>query len=722
MLVLAAFAVTFGVLAKTEQQRAEAQRITALARSLGANARLLYDRSPTTRQTAALLTVEALRREPSPQVDATARLILSKRTLLPMRVFRHPASVSSIAVTPDGQFLASHQTSSRGGFAIVFEMAGGEEVARLPIRSWDNNPISFSHSGHKLAVPDGETLWLWEWKSANPPIRIGAHGQNIVFSHNDEWLADVGEDRITVFNVSDGSLHRTLKSSDAASWAWLEFSPRAPNVLVAGTGDGQIIFFDVYSGLLLRSFFATHIKREIDPNTPAIEAFSPGPKKMVDAPVGVRRLLLSPDGGTLSVIDDDGGMGLWDVDGAEPKQIGAYEEGDFTEVAFGARGSLIASSNADGFIVVRDSRTGKQLASERLGSQHSVGILRRRCVRGERRGRERRCLELEGERHRGSHDPPLRGKWACVVRQSPRHGQPRRHRSHLGNALHIEQHSETVRWHCCELARMSPEGTILAVSTQANETVVWKPFADTDILSLKGRADCVEFDIKGTAMAVGSGNCAVVFDISDISAPQRLFAQDFPQTYLEGFDAGLSDSIERVVLLDPAHAVPALFEDKSLTEEVSVVDLRGGRGAELGSKMRERWSKRRVNLAAKKPVGPVAQSLPVGASGFQVDIALSPDGRKVAVAAFDWIWLYDAASGQRLARRSLGYEVTNKPFSEFSVHIESMWFDQHAERLLAITGNGVVWLWKLENDQLSLVGQSTSPRYLLQIRGADCRV
>ena len=721
MLVLAAFAVTFGVLAKTEQQRAEAQRITALARSLGANARLLYDRSPTTRQTAALLTVEALRREPSPQVDATARLILSKRTLLPMRVLRHPASVSSIAVTPDGQFLASHQTSSRGGFAIVFEMAGGEEVARLPIRSWDNNPISFSHSGHKLAVPDGETLWLWEWKSANPPIRIGAHGQNIVFSHNDEWLADVGEDRITVFNVSDGSLHRTLKSSDAASWAWLEFSPRAPNVLVAGTGDGQIIFFDVDSGLLLRSFFATHIKREIDPNTPAIEAFSPGPKKMVDAPVGVRRLLLSPDGGTLSVIDDDGGMGLWDVDGAEPKQIGAYEEGDFTEVAFGARGSLIASSNADGFIVVRDSRTGKQLASERLGSSTALafsedGAYVVSAADGNGVVWNWRENDIVG---RTIHDSEVNG----LVLFGNRLATASRDATVVIWEMPSTSSSTARRFDgIVELARMSPEGTILAVSTQANETVVWKPFADTDILSLKGRANSVEFDIKGTAMAVGSGNRAVVFDISDISAPQRLFAQDFPQTYLEGFDAGLSDSIERVVLLDPAHAVPALFEDKSLTEEVSVVDLRGGRGAELGSKMREHWSKRRVNLAAKKPVGPVAQSLPVGASGFQVDIALSPDGRKVAVAAFDWIWLYDAASGQRLARRSLGYEVTNKPFSEFSVHIESMWFDQHAERLLAITGNGVVWLWKLENDQLSLVGQSNEPALPLQIRGADCRV
>jgi WD40 repeat protein len=83
--------------------------------------------------------------------------ILDLRTLAVVRPFPHETEVVSLALSPDGRYLAT----SSSGTVRVWETANGAEVSR--IEEGGRDPL-FSPDGRLLATIASDRARVWAWR------------------------------------------------------------------------------------------------------------------------------------------------------------------------------------------------------------------------------------------------------------------------------------------------------------------------------------------------------------------------------------------------------------------------------------------------------------------------------------------------------------------------------------------------------------------------------
>jgi WD40 repeat protein len=250
----------------------------------------------------------------------------------------HTREVVSIAVSPDGRFLAS-----RGADGVrLWELPGGSLTATIPADGSDFGSVAFSPDGGTIASDKlGLGAALWEVPSGREqatfllsrtkPTQLGGlmgAGWGLAFSPDGKTLAGGGshggEDGFLAFwNVADGQNVEVAAGRRAVTA--VAYSPDGRTIASAAM-DGKLVLWDA----------ATHAERK------RIEA-----SRSYLAPI-----TFSPDGRLVASADERRYIRFWDVaTGALVATLTGHIKA-ILSLAFSPDGKLLVSGDSGGTLFV----------------------------------------------------------------------------------------------------------------------------------------------------------------------------------------------------------------------------------------------------------------------------------------------------------------------------------------------------------------------------------
>jgi WD40 repeat protein/predicted acylesterase/phospholipase RssA len=149
---------------------------------------------------ARLLVLEVARNDRSPETDRLLRLALERRGLL-LRRFDTEGSVTCLAWSPDGQWLAS---GYKDGSLRLWDVEAGEEIWRGAAHPGGTDPqvseLAWSPSGHALASSGSDfQLNLWERSDEGIALRF-----SVVLQTWDQWGLAFSPDGTYLLAPADG--------------------------------------------------------------------------------------------------------------------------------------------------------------------------------------------------------------------------------------------------------------------------------------------------------------------------------------------------------------------------------------------------------------------------------------------------------------------------------------------------------------------------------------
>jgi WD40 repeat protein len=121
--------------------------------------------------------------------DNSIRLWNARTGVRIRSLMSHSATVTRLAISPDGQFLAS--SSSNDGSVKLWNFKTGQIIRTIPDLKYINS-LAFSSDGRTLAMHDGSRgLQLWNWRlpkkirtmEATPNFTFSPDGQTLLTSH-----------------------------------------------------------------------------------------------------------------------------------------------------------------------------------------------------------------------------------------------------------------------------------------------------------------------------------------------------------------------------------------------------------------------------------------------------------------------------------------------------------------------------------------------------------
>jgi len=325
------------VYARFQQQQAEHQARVATAQKLAAQARVHFDDRP---DLAALLSVEASRRDDSPEVRAALLDQLQNNARLNTYLRGHVAALRRLAFSRDGKRLASAGDDRR---IQLWDAESWQSLGFFPDLHGDSVwSLAFSPDGSLLASGSvDQTLRLWDVakREAVGEALSGHRGpvRSLVFSGDGATLLSTGG--------KDGEGYQTLlwdltaRPPAARPFAGgteesgsLALSPDG-RWLAIGAGQGRLSLWDAASERRLGTASTSGV-------------FQQG-------------LAFGADGATLVAVDD-AGMARWRI-GARGLQVQDLRDPLEFLQAVAIDGTLLAGGGNDGQVHFWDLATGKRL-------------------------------------------------------------------------------------------------------------------------------------------------------------------------------------------------------------------------------------------------------------------------------------------------------------------------------------------------------------------------
>ncbi len=203
----------------------------------------------------------------------------------------HGNSITSIAFSPDGRWLASGSYET----VMLWDVRSGERLRRMEgHRGWVLS-VAFSPDGNWLASGSYATVMLWDALSGERLRSLEEHdGQvlSVAFSPHGRLLASASWDHtVLVWDVHNGGSLHTLEGHN--NWVWsVAFSPDG-RLLASGSWDNKVMVWDVDSGKCLRT-----LKGHSE---------------------GVKNIAFSPEGRWLASGSWDGTIVLWGIKNEQDK-------------------------------------------------------------------------------------------------------------------------------------------------------------------------------------------------------------------------------------------------------------------------------------------------------------------------------------------------------------------------------------------------------------------
>ncbi len=346
------------------------------------------------------------RRLATASADSTVRL-WDAATLAPLHVLRgHRATVWSVEFSPDGRRLAS---TASDGTVRVWDAANGDSLLRLDWTGRGIAAVAWRPDGAELAAcswdrsrergvwgivgvwdartgerrrlmehgikpivsiawaPDGASLavgtWDYDvarWETATwrplpglapPESKVYKAVQNLAFSPDGAMLAVVAKDgALRLWSLADARLLATLSRQTEGQTKWVNdvrFLPDGRRILTVGS-DLTLRLWDARSHEALQVLHG-HA-----------------------API--QALAVSQDGARAWSGDGDGRLLAWDLPALEPSSEAWASATDPYEVAFHAGSRRAATAHWGGEIRVRDSDSGREIASWKGHEESGVRV------------------------------------------------------------------------------------------------------------------------------------------------------------------------------------------------------------------------------------------------------------------------------------------------------------------------------------------------------------
>ncbi|MGI2905082.1 protein kinase domain-containing protein [Tolypothrix sp. VBCCA 56010] len=259
----------------------------------------------------------------------------------------HSNSVNSVAISPDGNTLAS---GSYDKTIKLWNLATGEQIRTLSGHSNVLISVAFSPDGKTLAsgsIPD-DTIKLWNLATKEQIRTLSGHSDvliSVAISPDGNTLASGSYDKtIKLWNLATGEQIRTLSGhSDVVNS--VAISPDG-KTLASGSWDKTIKLWNLATGEQIRTLSG----HSDDVNSVAI----------------------SPDGKTLASGSYDKTIKLWNLaTGEEIRTLTGHSEKVFS-IAISPDGKTLASGSTDKTIKLWNLATGEQI---RTLSGHSSVVL-----------------------------------------------------------------------------------------------------------------------------------------------------------------------------------------------------------------------------------------------------------------------------------------------------------------------------------------------------------
>jgi serine/threonine-protein kinase len=247
----------------------------------------------------------------------------------------HTDTVWAVAVSPDGQILAS---GSYDKTIRLWDIQTGKLQRTLTGHTDAVRAIAFSPDGQMLASGSGDkTIKIWHTQTGELARTLYGHVGPIwaiATSPDAKTLASGSYDGvIKTWNLQTGELLQTLPEHYDSIWA-VTISPDG-KTLASGSYDGTVKIWDLQTGKLLRTL-AAHAE-------------------------GVRSVAINPDGKTLASGSWDKTINIWNLQTGELLQTLSGHRDRVLSVAFSPEGKSVASSSVDRTINIWDLQTGRSL-------------------------------------------------------------------------------------------------------------------------------------------------------------------------------------------------------------------------------------------------------------------------------------------------------------------------------------------------------------------------
>ncbi|MEO1432386.1 MAG: WD40 repeat domain-containing serine/threonine-protein kinase, partial [Cyanobacteria bacterium J06633_8] len=232
----------------------------------------------------------------------------------------HAASISSIAISPDGKILAS------GSSYCAIKLWNINTNKSIQTLCSDNaiNTVAFSPNGLYIASGDSaNNIIIWDRSSS---IKIKAHTglfagvSSVTFSPDGQILVSAGSDKtVKLWDVNSEKIIKTLQGHDSRVCS-VAISPDG-KLIASGSTDRRAIVWDLNTGKLLHTFYHT------------------------DVLAAVRCVAFSSDGRFLSTGSEDCTIKLWKITSGEEVCTLQRNSSGIRYVTFSPNGKILASSS-----------------------------------------------------------------------------------------------------------------------------------------------------------------------------------------------------------------------------------------------------------------------------------------------------------------------------------------------------------------------------------------
>ncbi|AFY99759.1 serine/threonine-protein kinase [Calothrix sp. PCC 6303] len=265
--------------------------------------------------------------------DQTIKLWNSQTGKLIRTIYGHTLPVSAVAISPDGQQLVS---GSLDETIKQWELNSGKQIRSLKTDgyvAW-NNAIAITKDGQTLATGGTDkTIRLWNFTTGQRLRTLYGHNLpvlSLAISPNSQTLASGSTDRtVRLWNITSGQ--QTQSISVHTGWVTaVAFTPDN-QTLVSGSLDKSIKVWKVNTGELVKTL--------------AGHSYS------------VLSLAVSPDGKILASGGLDGEIRLWNLEtGKLVHVMSSAHSGQVISLSISQDGSTLISGGADNTIKVWRSR------------------------------------------------------------------------------------------------------------------------------------------------------------------------------------------------------------------------------------------------------------------------------------------------------------------------------------------------------------------------------